>query len=270
MRYNSRMELCHWCFREVGTVVKYKKRGWVALSKHVDHASPRSYSHDNSKSNLVTSCNLCNLWKSNRVFDSGDQCRSYLETKWRKRIYEEVSVLPSGFQPEAELAGVLQQEMPNGQLASKPVAPVSKLRNASIVRGAREKTVQAEKESSRPKLTPEQRQPLREWRASMILRRIEMMAQLRGKGICYETRKGRLLKYDLSSPDLRRSDKLVDRKGNAYMVASYFPGISGELRRIGENLYAQKIKPPHPDAKAVIRRGKMFWILPLEINTQKD
>ena len=132
------LELCFWCFREFGTAVKHRRRGWIILSKHSDHALPYSYSRDNSKSNLVTACNLCNQWKGSRVFDSDDECRAYLEQKWRSKTYEEMSVLPSGVYAEAELAGVLQPEMPKRALAQKPVPGVSELRNDGVIRDQNE------------------------------------------------------------------------------------------------------------------------------------
>ena len=130
------LEMCFWCFREIGTTVKHRRRGWITLTKHADHASPYSYSRNNSKSNIVTACNLCNQWKGSRVFESDDVCRQYLEQKWRNRIYEEMSVLPSGVYAEAELAGVLQPEMPQRALAQEPVPRVPEMRNYRVVRGA--------------------------------------------------------------------------------------------------------------------------------------
>ncbi len=46
------LEMCFWCFREIGTTVKHRRRGWITLTKHADHASPYSYSRNNSKSNI--------------------------------------------------------------------------------------------------------------------------------------------------------------------------------------------------------------------------
>ena len=132
------LELCFWCFREFGTAVKHRRRGWIVLTKHIDHASPYSYSRNNSKSNLVTACNLCNQWKGSRVFDSDDECRAYLERKWRSKTYEEMSVLPSGVYAETELAGVLQPEVPERALAQKPVPPVPEMRDDGIFRGQNE------------------------------------------------------------------------------------------------------------------------------------
>ncbi len=137
------LEMCFWCFREIGTTVKHRRRGWITLTKHADHASPYSYSRNNSKSNIVTACNLCNQWKGSRVFESDDACRQYLEQKWRNKIYEEMSVLPSGVYAEAELAGVLQPEMPQRALAQEPVPRVSKVRNNGLIRDqGKEKTAE--------------------------------------------------------------------------------------------------------------------------------
>lgn len=119
------MKLCHWCFREIGSIVKHKRLGWIILSEHTDHALPYSYSHSNAKTNLVTSCSLCNLWKSNRVFDSDDQCRTYLERKWERRICRDASILPPRFSIEQVAAYDVSStlvECPD--LLPVPVAPL--------------------------------------------------------------------------------------------------------------------------------------------------
>ena len=57
--------------------------GWVCQycdenAVHVDHVIPWSYSHDDSDENLVASCMLCNLYASNKVFDTFADKKYYI------------------------------------------------------------------------------------------------------------------------------------------------------------------------------------------------
>lgn len=135
----SSHEVCFWCSREIGEIVNHKRYGYIVLRKHIDHLVPRSYYRNNSKPNLKVSCHLCNLWKSDIMFDSLKECREYLKRKWEKNTNEQVQVLQQGISAEEELAAVLQQEMPGRPLAPESMPDVSELRDASVIRGQKEK-----------------------------------------------------------------------------------------------------------------------------------
>ena len=78
--------LCLYCGNPFGYL--YFRDGKIIKSSiHLDHFSPFSYSLDNRKRNLVASCNLCNMLKSNKTFNSLEQIKEYInEKREQKRI----------------------------------------------------------------------------------------------------------------------------------------------------------------------------------------
>ena len=59
----------------------------------VDHFVPISYRKDNSKTNLLAACWMCNLIAGNKVFDTFDEKRffilaQYEKPKWKKKLIE--------------------------------------------------------------------------------------------------------------------------------------------------------------------------------------
>lgn len=82
--------LCYWCGREFGTPV-LKKYKLIKLRMHIDHILPISYLPLNDIDNLVGSCNICNIFKSSKIFKTETECKNYLLEKWNEYIkYEKI------------------------------------------------------------------------------------------------------------------------------------------------------------------------------------
>lgn len=80
---------CKYCGRKFNTIYYDKKRKQTLnLLIHYDHKIPFSYSFNNKKYNMVAACNLCNSVKYNKVFDSIDLIREYINKKLDKKRYE--------------------------------------------------------------------------------------------------------------------------------------------------------------------------------------
>ena len=61
------------------------------LKVHWDHKIPYSYAQDNRDINFVASCSVCNLMKHDRMFETLDEAREYLQTRWETKGFK---VLP--------------------------------------------------------------------------------------------------------------------------------------------------------------------------------
>lgn len=76
---------CFWCDRQFGSLI-IKNHKTIQLKIHLDHVQPYSYTKTNNQDNLIASCQICNQWKSNKIFDNVDTCKEYLTGKWNKAI----------------------------------------------------------------------------------------------------------------------------------------------------------------------------------------
>lgn len=74
-------DCCFWCFRRFG---QYEKRysKIVKITCQWDHVTPYNWSAENNINNFVASCRWCNEWKSNLIFNSIEEVRVFLATKW--------------------------------------------------------------------------------------------------------------------------------------------------------------------------------------------
>lgn len=89
---NSR---CLYCDRKIGTM--YECNGKVMFTREAwDHYIPFSFSFDNRKTNFVLSCHICNGIKSNKMFDTLEEVKNYVEYRRKKKgyTYYEDEVLP--------------------------------------------------------------------------------------------------------------------------------------------------------------------------------
>jgi len=77
---------CYYCHNRLGYY--YERNGRVIKSViHFDHVIPFSFSHNSNEDNFVAACNLCNLYKSNLMFDTLFDAQEYLENAIKnKRI----------------------------------------------------------------------------------------------------------------------------------------------------------------------------------------
>lgn len=74
-------ERCHWCGRKFGS--EWTLSGAPTfLRLHWDHVVPVSRDGATDRTNVVPSCHVCNLWKSDRLFDGEPGIRAYLEAQW--------------------------------------------------------------------------------------------------------------------------------------------------------------------------------------------
>lgn len=86
---------CFYCSQPFGEMVWYKRR-LVTLTAKYDHVSPFAYDQNNDKANMVAACQLCNGWKSDKIFRTIEEVRNYVRQKFYKKtkghIQEEVSI----------------------------------------------------------------------------------------------------------------------------------------------------------------------------------
>ena len=83
---------CYWCANKFGTVY-WKNNKIKYLKKHWDHKIPFSYEQTNRNENWVASCNICNLFKSNFMFKTDEECRVFILRRWQKSIdKDEISI----------------------------------------------------------------------------------------------------------------------------------------------------------------------------------
>lgn len=76
--------MCFYCDREFGSVVWVKRER--TLRVHWDHVTPYVHTFDNREVNFVAACQICNGWKSDKVFDTIEEIRGYLQRKWDKAM----------------------------------------------------------------------------------------------------------------------------------------------------------------------------------------
>ena len=85
---------CFYCDRPFGSteIVNGRLR---RLKIHWDHVVPFAYARDNSTSNFVASCNICNAWKGALVFETVEHARLYLAGKWERATPTEKINVPN-------------------------------------------------------------------------------------------------------------------------------------------------------------------------------
>ena len=76
---------CYWCNRKFDSII-YKNNKIIKLSICLDHVIPYSYCCHNGKFNLVGACNVCNLFKNSKMFNSDKECRDYLLDRWANHL----------------------------------------------------------------------------------------------------------------------------------------------------------------------------------------
>jgi len=76
---------CFWCGRIFG--IWYSKgRLFSQLKIHFDHMIAYNYLQSNPDENWVASCNICNFIKSDKIFESIEDGKLYLQSKWAKKL----------------------------------------------------------------------------------------------------------------------------------------------------------------------------------------
>jgi hypothetical protein len=79
---------CYWCGRMFGTL--YEKNNKInTLKIHYDHKVPFAYLQSNPDFNWVGACNICNTWKSSKIFSEEGLCKDHLNNKWDKYLETE-------------------------------------------------------------------------------------------------------------------------------------------------------------------------------------
>jgi len=76
---------CYWCNRPLGTL--YEKDGKIKTLKiHYDHKVPFYFIRSNPDRNWCIACNICNLFKRNRLYRKESKMREYLLKKWDEKL----------------------------------------------------------------------------------------------------------------------------------------------------------------------------------------
>lgn len=74
---NNQNGKCFYCNHELGSL--YEKQGNFGITSiHYDHLIPFSFSANNHVENFVASCNFCNQYKYNKMFNDIDEAKRYL------------------------------------------------------------------------------------------------------------------------------------------------------------------------------------------------
>lgn len=87
---DSQGGLCFYCFNSFGSM--YHRGSVVSyLFVTIDHQVPYSYLQADEAHNLVAACHICNMLKSNRMFDSVEDARVYVQAAWQRKKISIVS-----------------------------------------------------------------------------------------------------------------------------------------------------------------------------------
>jgi 5-methylcytosine-specific restriction endonuclease McrA len=79
---------CFYCLRRFDSTVFRKTRA-VKLKYVWDHMLPYAFSQNNSATNFVAACQVCNGLKSDMCFKTLDDARLFLNTRWIEKGYKE-------------------------------------------------------------------------------------------------------------------------------------------------------------------------------------
>lgn len=80
---------CFYCERGFGAKV-WRGSNFIELRVEWDHMVPYSFNQNNGASNFVAACRVCNALKSDRMFQSVDAAKVYLNAAWKEKGYEEL------------------------------------------------------------------------------------------------------------------------------------------------------------------------------------
>lgn len=74
---------CAYCNRAFGTFF-YTRNQRRRVKLAWDHCLPFMYSQNNKSTNFLPACYVCNGYKSDLVFQTLDEVKIYVQTKWEK------------------------------------------------------------------------------------------------------------------------------------------------------------------------------------------
>lgn len=75
---------CKYCSYAFGSYV-FKNTKLIALRVVWDHHIPYAYGGNNKDANFVAACQICNGFKSSKIFDSLEQLTEYIKEKWQSK-----------------------------------------------------------------------------------------------------------------------------------------------------------------------------------------
>lgn len=78
---------CAYCTLPIGSAISKRGEHFRITTYHIDHFLPRSYRQVEVDRNLVPSCDLCNLMKSDKFFASYDEAIAYMRERWEQKGY---------------------------------------------------------------------------------------------------------------------------------------------------------------------------------------
>ncbi len=86
-RESKKSNFCSYCNREFFRCILTGRMGRYSLRlrPNWDHYLPFSLYQDNSNENYVLCCNVCNIFKGNKVFSSIVELAKYLEKRWAEK-----------------------------------------------------------------------------------------------------------------------------------------------------------------------------------------
>jgi 5-methylcytosine-specific restriction endonuclease McrA len=80
---------CLYCSRKFGSYVKRRNRV-IRLKLNWDHVIPYVYSLDNRARNFVAACHICNSIKRDKIFQTVDEVKIYVQEKIKAKGYEDL------------------------------------------------------------------------------------------------------------------------------------------------------------------------------------
>ena len=73
--------MCYYCCQPFNKKAIYKRKV-IILHPVLDHVIPFSYCQHSKHYNFVVTCQICNAWKSNLIFNTFADAAEYLRNKW--------------------------------------------------------------------------------------------------------------------------------------------------------------------------------------------
>lgn len=80
---------CLYCDREFGSVV-YRHGKPIVLRLHYDHKAPWAYVGVHTRRNICAACHVCNLIKSDMIFQTVEEASIYILSKREEKGYTDV------------------------------------------------------------------------------------------------------------------------------------------------------------------------------------
>lgn len=80
---------CSYCERKFGSHIWLNGK-IVEIKLEWDHVVPFVYNQDNDVTNFRPACHVCNRWKHSQMFDTIEEIKEYVLSKWKEADTEDL------------------------------------------------------------------------------------------------------------------------------------------------------------------------------------